>query len=157
MGYFTTPEGKALKGTFDMVPGCATTISVIRYPDGSYVAEYDGNGTEMWWDDQHTVIEMGQPIWIDEDGKHWPQDQLLYHEEDDVEPGEGTEIFDHQGLTEMLIKAIRSAHPDLLSELAEVVTGQTVIFNGAEYELTSDSDDVSNDDGIAVCNVKDPG
>jgi hypothetical protein len=67
------PNGCAIRGTWDMLPGVALADSVNegRNP------EYQG-GTDLVFDEQMTVdcAETGESLWIDEDGDLWRESQL---------------------------------------------------------------------------------
>jgi hypothetical protein len=45
------------------------------------VPEYSGE-TEIWWNDQKTILREGKIVFVDEDNKVWTFDQLTVLEED---------------------------------------------------------------------------
>jgi hypothetical protein len=64
------PNGNEIVGTYEMTPGRA---------EGSFEGsrfEHEG-GTEHFYDDQLTVTLAGETVYIDEDGDHWMESQLV--------------------------------------------------------------------------------
>lgn len=71
-----TPEGKQIRGTVERVPGCALARTFEVLSDGSLDPLYEGE-TDLWWDEQETVTENGERIYLDDDGDGWPESNLL--------------------------------------------------------------------------------
>jgi len=78
-----TETGVAILGTLETLSGRAeiADTEITRNPDGTFEFEYQGS-TEVFWDDQRTVVRNGQRIFLDENGAEWPEDQLELVEED---------------------------------------------------------------------------
>lgn len=58
-----------IQGTLDNVPGIATISSVTRDATGQHQVESAGE-TDVIWDDQETVTEDGQVVYVDDDGEN---------------------------------------------------------------------------------------
>jgi len=74
------PDGSEIIGTLERVPGVAQASSFDE--DGT--PNYEG-GTELYWDDQRTVMRNGSMVYVTEDGMEFTLDQLT------VAPDEGDE------------------------------------------------------------------
>ncbi|RWM32589.1 MAG: hypothetical protein EOR77_21400 [Mesorhizobium sp.] len=66
------PDGTPIVSTLETIPGSA---GIVFDEDGSW--NYDGNGTELDWDGQQTVLRAGQTVFVDENGKEWLESQLI--------------------------------------------------------------------------------
>lgn len=76
--YFpVAPNGKAIVGTYERVPGTALAVTVTIATSGGIEPEYEGT-TEMDWDAQTTVRRSGRRLWVDEDGHLWSEDKLRF-------------------------------------------------------------------------------
>jgi hypothetical protein len=73
MAKFKAPNGLMIQCVLETVP-CIVGIDSIS-DDGSEV-EYDGNGSDVLWDDQKPVMRNGLRVFLDEDGGEWTFDQL---------------------------------------------------------------------------------
>lgn len=71
------PNGKAIVGTYERVPGTALAGTVTVADNGAIEPDYDGT-TEMDWDAQTTVRKGGRRLWVDEDGHLWSEAKLCF-------------------------------------------------------------------------------
>lgn len=74
-----TPTGKEIVGALETVPGCANIApDSFRYEaDGSIKFDYGGE-TRMYWEEQRAVETDGQPVYLDDDGEEWKEDELIF-------------------------------------------------------------------------------
>ena len=81
MPQFKAPNGLLIDRIFEKVP-CAVGITDIAEDGQSFT--YDGNGADMWWDDQYSERNKADSsfIFIDEDGDQWTFDQLTKVDEE---------------------------------------------------------------------------
>jgi hypothetical protein len=75
---YKTPHGELIIGTAEIVPAC-NRINGIN-PDGT--PNYDGQGTDLYWDDQVTQSINGMTIYLCESGQRWVFNQLTPIEDD---------------------------------------------------------------------------
>jgi len=73
------PNGKAIEGTYEKVPGTSMAGTVTITPDGAIEPEYEGE-TRMDWDSQSAVRRRGQRLWVDEDGHLWGENAWRFRE-----------------------------------------------------------------------------
>ena len=79
MTTWLSPSGSPIVGTLEKLTGVARCTI---HADG--VRTYDsGEGTEIDWDSQETVVRDGKVIFVDEDGEEWTFDQLTQEQEDE--------------------------------------------------------------------------
>lgn len=81
----TAPNGEAIEGTYEMVPGVAA-CTFYRGEDGEMTYDHDG-GTEMFWDGALTQQvadgpKKGQTLFLCSKGEEWTVDQLTFVEVD---------------------------------------------------------------------------
>lgn len=77
MMYLLAPNGSRIVGTYEVINGCAEIIEDSYYKDEHGVIDFEWSGhTEVYWDDQKTVEENGQRIFIDECGDAWLEGEL---------------------------------------------------------------------------------
>jgi len=76
------PNGKLIVGTLERLAGRANTVegSFERDEHGKLTFEYDGC-TEVFWEEQRTVQRHGAPVFLDEDGFQWQEDEILLSQE----------------------------------------------------------------------------
>ena len=86
---FFTPNGDAIIGTKETVPG--TALAQEYEPNGEPI--YDGQ-TDMWWDDQKTVWSQGSRVYIDEGGDEWSFEELMSEDKYRTE-GDGEALEAH--------------------------------------------------------------
>lgn len=84
-----SPDGSRIKGTKELVPGCAMIDpETLRHDDaGTLTFTYVG-GTELYWDDAHTVTRQMQTVFIDDDGQEWLASELVEIPEEDDDTAE---------------------------------------------------------------------
>jgi hypothetical protein len=70
------PNGVALQGTSEEIPGCAQLLYLRRNAVGETESDWVG-GTEVFWDGQQTIMWRGQKVFIDENGDEWLESQLI--------------------------------------------------------------------------------
>lgn len=71
-----SPTGTVIEGTLETLSGKAGLGHITgRNPDGTFDFEHDG-GTEVFWDDQRTVVLDGHRVFVDGDGTEFTEDQL---------------------------------------------------------------------------------
>lgn len=73
----TSPTGKAIIGTYEVIPGVALVREFRVHPDGTVEYEYAGE-TDVLFDDQYTSKVNGDPCYVDEDGHIWPESRILF-------------------------------------------------------------------------------
>lgn len=75
------PNGSPILGTLEKLSGRAeiTEDSYKKNPDGTLDFDYQG-GTEIFYDDQETVVQEGKRMFLSADGNEWPEDQLVLRE-----------------------------------------------------------------------------
>lgn len=73
----TSPTGKAIIGTYEMIPGVALVREFRVHPDGTVEYEYEGE-TDVLWDGQYTSMVNGIPCYVDEDMDVWPESRILF-------------------------------------------------------------------------------
>lgn len=77
------PNGSPIIGTADTILATPQALSFERLPDGSIEVEWSGE-TEVHWDSQTTnKDERGFDIFVAEDGTEWPEDQLVWKEDEE--------------------------------------------------------------------------
>jgi len=70
--------------TCETIPGKAGVYWFVG-DDGKPVFDYDGNGTEVFWDDAETDKDVNaETLFYDDDGKVWPESKITF---DPVEEG----------------------------------------------------------------------
>jgi len=68
-----------IQGTLETVRGVAY-IANPRMENGKIAFDYEG-GTKIWWDEQETVKEDGQRMFVDAEGNEYTEDELVVIEE----------------------------------------------------------------------------
>lgn len=71
MKQYLSPTGSPIVGTLERITGRADIQGI--HDDGT--PEYAGN-TEIFWDDQATVMRDGKLVFLDFDGGEWTFDEL---------------------------------------------------------------------------------
>ena len=73
-----SPDGSAIVGTYELIPGMAQA-EVTRDDSGAVNVEYLGE-TEVYWNDQKTVrdSETNQTIYVDENESTWRESELVW-------------------------------------------------------------------------------
>ncbi|MDX5370343.1 MAG: hypothetical protein LPL29_13305, partial [Alphaproteobacteria bacterium] len=68
-----------VKGTTNQIVGTLEALNGVAFArtlDENGNPDYSGH-TEVWWEEQKTVYdEWGQRLWVDEDGRTYPQDMI---------------------------------------------------------------------------------
>jgi hypothetical protein len=64
MKQMIAPNGRKIVGTFDKIPGVAGVQGWTVDANGKLEPEYDGTGTEVWWDDQYTETNEAGVLWV---------------------------------------------------------------------------------------------
>jgi hypothetical protein len=77
---FKSPTGDLIVAILETTP-CRVGITSIS-ADGREV-EYDGTGSQMFWDDQKPVKRNDSYVFLDENGGEWTFDQLIKVEEEE--------------------------------------------------------------------------
>lgn len=81
MAILRAPNGKTIVGTKELIPGIALINGASgRNKDGTLNIEW-GNGTQVDWNGQETVLKDGQRVFYDTDSNEWTEDQLTLHRE----------------------------------------------------------------------------
>lgn len=62
-------------GTYEKLTGTALIVAPRRDENGKITFDWEG-GTEVHWDDQKTVVEFGQRLFVDDEGTIWREDAL---------------------------------------------------------------------------------
>ena len=68
---YKSPTGSPIVGTLETIVG----IGMIKGIDVDGTPDYVGE-TDIFWDDQITVVRDGKIIFVDDDGDEWTFDQL---------------------------------------------------------------------------------
>lgn len=70
----TTPDGDEIKGTLEVLPGCARADSI----DDEGEPEYEGD-TEVFWNDQRPDVDPGskERLWLDYAHNVWRESELV--------------------------------------------------------------------------------
>lgn len=80
-GSLVTVAGRIqIQGTLERVSGLAYVMGASRKPDGELDLEYEGE-TKIWWDEQRTVREKGQMIFVDHEGNEYLESEVMLVEE----------------------------------------------------------------------------
>jgi hypothetical protein len=61
--------------TLERVPAACNIIDA-RLEDGRLCYDLDGNGAEMFWNDQAQEVRDGQRIFLDDDGNEYREGEL---------------------------------------------------------------------------------
>ena len=69
---YVSPTGSPILGTLEHLTGRAEISGI--FPTGE--PEYEGS-TEVFWDDQRSVLRNDKLVYLDEDGREWTFDQLV--------------------------------------------------------------------------------
>lgn len=77
---YVCPDGYELRGTAETVPGIALAVPVLK--NGAIVPDYDGE-TAVSWDDQVTLREDGEDLWICDRGDSHKVSTLVLADEED--------------------------------------------------------------------------
>jgi hypothetical protein len=85
MAKLVGPDGAAIIGTLETVRGVAgiEAGSVRRAADGGIAFDYAGE-TDIWWDEQKTVLRDGERVFVDENYNAHRESELRL-----IEDGEG--------------------------------------------------------------------
>jgi hypothetical protein len=80
-----SPKGYPIRGTLETVKGVADLDDLqpehlIRTPEGWADLPYAG-GTDIWWDEQHTIERDGKLVFVDTEGYEWTEDEIIWKEE----------------------------------------------------------------------------
>jgi len=72
-----SPKGTVIIATLERLSGCSLIVpgSVRAEPAGGFSFDYEGN-TDIYWDEQRTVIENDQRVFVDEEGIEYPENEL---------------------------------------------------------------------------------
>lgn len=82
--YAVSPNGLPIIGTLEQLTGRANTAdgSFARDAAGNLTYDHEGS-TEIFWDDGRTVTDdRGEYIFLDSEGGHWAEDQIILQDED---------------------------------------------------------------------------
>lgn len=75
-GRLVAPDGSAINGRQELVPGTAAVQSATRLPAGGLECEFQG-GTRMWWDYAEPRRIGGRAVYVTEEGQEFTEDQLV--------------------------------------------------------------------------------
>lgn len=72
-----SPEGTLIVATLERLSGRALIVpsSVRAEPTGGFSFDYEGT-TEIYWDDQRTVTEDDERVFVDEEGEEFLESKL---------------------------------------------------------------------------------
>ena len=72
-----SPKGTQIVGTLERLSGRAMIVpsSVRAEPTGGFSFDYEGT-TDVFWDDQRTVVENDERVFLDEDGEEYLESEL---------------------------------------------------------------------------------
>jgi len=76
-GRLQSPDGTAIVGRLELVPGTVGVLSATRQPAGSLECQYDGQGTRMWWDYSEPLRRRGHAVYVTDGGTEFTEDQLV--------------------------------------------------------------------------------
>lgn len=69
---YVAPDGTPIVGTLERLIGRAEISGIL--PSGQ--PDYEGS-TEVFWNDQQTVLHEGKIVYLDDGGRKWTFDQLV--------------------------------------------------------------------------------
>ncbi len=77
-----SPNGTQIIGTLEHLSGRAEIVAdtFTVNPDGTVDFDWEGS-TEIFYDDQGTVTQNDQRIFLDENGDEWPENVLVVKED----------------------------------------------------------------------------
>ena len=72
-----SPKGTVIIATLERLSGCSLIVpgSVRAEPAGGFSFDYEGS-TDIYWDEQRTVIENDQRVFVDEEGMEYLESEL---------------------------------------------------------------------------------
>lgn len=82
VGALKTLNGEPIIGSFDSLRACAMIQGATRNQDGTLEIEWEGT-TDVWWDEQRTVHENGEPLFVTEAYNLVPLSQVRLVASDD--------------------------------------------------------------------------
>lgn len=87
MAKLYSPNGAEIIGTSDIIPATARIINsgVTQNADGTFEFGWSDAGTDVHWDDQETVTENGERLFVDDAGETWRESELVLEDEDEDE------------------------------------------------------------------------
>jgi hypothetical protein len=70
-------KGTLIVATLERLSGCALIVpgSVRPEPSGGFSFDYEGT-TDIYWDEQRTVVENDERVFVDEEGTEYLESQL---------------------------------------------------------------------------------
>jgi hypothetical protein len=81
-----SPTGHQIIGTLDVVTCRAEIVADSFHKDDAGNIDFEWEGeTTVFWDDQKTVQRNGDPVYLDEEGGEWVEDQLVLRDDEDDE------------------------------------------------------------------------
>ncbi len=88
------PTGCEIIGTLERLSGCAGIVhgSYRRTDTGGIGFDWEG-GTEIFWDCQQTETIDGAKLFLDGDGDHWTEDELILLDHDQPTDYERDHLF----------------------------------------------------------------
>jgi hypothetical protein len=85
VGALRSLDGETIIGSFDSLRACAMIQGASRNEDGTLELEWEGT-TDIWWDEQRTVHENGEPLFVTEALGLVPLSQVRLVAEEDSDP-----------------------------------------------------------------------
>jgi hypothetical protein len=72
-----SPKGTPIVATLEWLSGCAQIVpgSVRSEPSGGFSFDYSGT-TDICWEDQRTVVENDERVFVDEEGTEYLESEL---------------------------------------------------------------------------------
>ena len=91
-----SPKGTLIVATQERLSGRALIVpsSVRAEPTGGFSFDYEGS-TDVFWDDQRTVTQDDERVFLDEEGEEYLESelQLVPQEEEKSPPAEATAVI----------------------------------------------------------------
>jgi len=93
-GTFVSPAGKPITGTLESLRGRANIIAGSARKDDAGGLEFEyGGETEIFWDEQCTVVRDDERVFLDEEGNEFAESELrLVEVKDKPAAAEGAEM-----------------------------------------------------------------
>ncbi|MNR71348.1 hypothetical protein D3C71_19630 [compost metagenome] len=131
-----------LQGTYERTPG-ACSVARARRENGASLKMDHAGGTEMFWDDQRTVRERGESVWVDEDGEFLrDSDVVLLPEGFEGDPYEDENLPVREALLDAYQAFLKDKEVALGSSEDEVLSQLNAVRQVLGFALTAREEQV---------------
>ncbi len=128
-----SPTGYAVCKIHTRVDGTNGVLgdSFTRARDGSITIEYDDNGMEVCWDASEPVRdERGQVMWYDENGTEWPEDRLIFFDDDEEEKAERLVLVGETAWGDFVAQNADAIPPELEAAVLQIAKAAALTEKG---------------------------